>query len=47
LFLAAGHFRDGVLLTPVTGDVMAEVLAGGELPAVAKAFTPDRFDKGA
>ncbi|MCW2918620.1 MAG: glycine oxidase ThiO [Actinomycetia bacterium] len=47
LFLAAGHFRSGVLLTPVTGDVMAEVLAGGELPAVAKAFTPDRFDKGA
>jgi glycine oxidase len=45
LFLAAGHFRDGVLLTPVTGDVMAEVLAGGALPALAEAFTPDRFDK--
>jgi glycine oxidase len=47
LFLATGHFRHGVLLTPVTGDVMAEVLTGGELPAVAQAFTPDRFDKGA
>jgi glycine oxidase len=46
LFLAAGHFRNGVLLAPVTGDVMAEVLTGGELPAVAEAFTPDRFQKG-
>ncbi|MFD0414460.1 glycine oxidase ThiO [Streptomyces sp. NPDC127108] len=43
LHLATGHYRNGVLLTPVTGDVMAHALATGELPEVARAFTPDRF----
>lgn len=32
LHLATGHYRNGVLLTPVTGDVMAQVLVTGELP---------------
>ena len=44
LLLATGHFRNGVLLTPVTGDAMAAVLATGELPDEARAFTPRRFD---
>lgn len=43
LQLATGHHRNGVLLTPVTGDVMAASLTGGELPEVARAFTPHRF----
>ncbi|MGW0993875.1 glycine oxidase ThiO [Streptomyces sp. NPDC002523] len=43
LLLATGHYRNGVLLTPVTGDVMAELLTGGELPANARPFTPQRF----
>lgn len=43
LSLATGHFRNGVLLTPITGDVMAESLAGGELPPEAQPFTPQRF----
>ncbi|MGW5279571.1 glycine oxidase ThiO [Streptomyces collinus] len=43
LLLATGHYRNGVLLTPVTGDVMAQVLAGGELPPEARPFTPRRF----
>ncbi|MEU6095458.1 glycine oxidase ThiO [Streptomyces sp. NPDC047079] len=43
LLLATGHYRNGVLLTPVTGDVMARVLATGELPAEARPFTPRRF----
>ncbi|MFF4538589.1 glycine oxidase ThiO [Streptomyces aureus] len=43
LLLATGHHRNGVLLTPVTGDVMAHVLATGELPAEARPFTPLRF----
>ncbi|WP_159062376.1 FAD-dependent oxidoreductase, partial [Streptomyces caniscabiei] len=47
LLLATGHYRNGVLLTPVTGDVLAEVLATGELPAEARAFTPLRFRAGA
>lgn len=43
LHLATGHHRNGVLLTPVTGDVMAAVLATGELPDEARPFTPRRF----
>ncbi|MCG7211130.1 glycine oxidase ThiO [Streptomyces arenae] len=43
LLLATGHYRNGVLLTPVTGDVMAELLAGGEVPEEARPFTPRRF----
>jgi glycine oxidase len=45
LLLATGHFRSGVLLTPVTADVMAEILATGLVPEVAKPFTPERFDR--
>ncbi|MER6383124.1 glycine oxidase ThiO [Streptomyces sp. NPDC001250] len=43
LLLATGHFRNGVLLAPVTGDVLAEVLASGQLPDEARPFTPQRF----
>ncbi|WP_328539246.1 glycine oxidase ThiO [Streptomyces sp. NBC_00344] len=43
LHLATGHHRNGVLLTPVTGDVMAELLATGDLPAEARPFSPLRF----
>ncbi|MEU3886805.1 glycine oxidase ThiO [Streptomyces sp. NPDC029041] len=43
LLLATGHYRNGVLLTPVTGDVLAQVLATGELPEEARPFTPKRF----
>ncbi|WP_443068062.1 glycine oxidase ThiO [Streptomyces sp. NBC_01356] len=43
LLLATGHYRNGVLLTPVTGDALAHALATGELPEVARPFTPKRF----
>ncbi|GGT95034.1 glycine oxidase ThiO [Streptomyces violascens] len=43
LLLATGHYRNGVLLTAVTGDVMAHVLTTGELPDEARPFTPRRF----
>ncbi|GAA4923126.1 glycine oxidase ThiO [Streptomyces coeruleoprunus] len=43
LCLATGHYRNGVLLTPVTGDVLAAYLTTGELPDEAAAFTPARF----
>ncbi|MFD7688893.1 glycine oxidase ThiO [Streptomyces sp. NPDC059781] len=43
LLLATGHYRNGVLLTPVTGDAMAEALTTGALPEVARPFTPRRF----
>lgn len=43
LLLATGHHRNGVLLTPVTGDVLAHALTTGELPDEARPFTPRRF----
>ncbi|MGP3971570.1 glycine oxidase ThiO [Streptomyces sp. 6N223] len=43
LLLATGHYRNGVLLAPVTGEVMAEALATGELPALARPFGAERF----
>ncbi|MBM9622079.1 glycine oxidase ThiO [Streptomyces zhihengii] len=46
LLLATGHYRNGVLLTPVTGDVMATALADGEVPDEARPFRPGRFAGG-
>ncbi|WP_033284437.1 glycine oxidase ThiO [Streptomyces sp. NRRL F-525] len=43
LLLATGHYRNGVLLTPVTGDALAHALSTGELPDEARPFTPKRF----
>ncbi|NBM14910.1 glycine oxidase ThiO [Streptomyces sp. GC420] len=43
LHLATGHYRNGVLLTPVTGELMAEVLASGVVPEAARPFSPGRF----
>jgi glycine oxidase len=43
LVLATGHHRNGVLLTPVTAEVTAELLATGTLPELAAPFTADRF----
>ena len=43
LLLATGHYRNGVLLTPVTGDALAHALITGELPEEARPFTPKRF----
>lgn len=43
LVLATGHYRNGVLLTPVTGEAIAELLATGSLPEIAAPFLMDRF----
>ncbi|MQY15275.1 Hydrogen cyanide synthase subunit HcnC [Streptomyces sp. RB5] len=43
LLLATGHGRNGVLLTPVTGDALADALTSGELPPEARPFTAGRF----
>ncbi|GGO81869.1 glycine oxidase ThiO [Wenjunlia tyrosinilytica] len=43
LVLATGHYRNGILLTAVTGDLMAEILATGTVPEQALPFAPQRF----
>jgi glycine oxidase len=44
LVWATGHFRNGILLTPVTADLVAAVLAGEPLPEFATAADPRRFE---
>jgi glycine oxidase len=43
LVLATGHFRSGVLLAPVTADLIADQLATGSMDEVAAPFTALRF----
>jgi glycine oxidase len=43
LVLATGHFRNGVLLTPVTADAIVAYLTDGQLPEAAAHFTIERF----
>ncbi|WP_436773926.1 glycine oxidase ThiO [Yinghuangia sp. YIM S09857] len=43
LVLATGHYRHGVLLTPVTADAVAELLAEGTVPEVVRPWGPGRF----
>lgn len=40
---AAGHFRHGILLAPITGDLLAASLSGEALPPFAAPFTSARF----
>ena len=41
--LATGHYRNGVLLTPITADVITTLIMSGELDSLAAPFTLDRF----
>jgi glycine oxidase len=45
LWLATGHFRDGILLGPLTGHILAELIQGRAAPfgLDLSAFDPDRF----
>jgi glycine oxidase len=43
LVIAAGHHRNGVLLSAVTGDLVAGIIVGKGLPDDAAPFAPDRF----
>jgi glycine oxidase len=43
LILATGHYRNGVLLTPVTADGIADLITGGSMPDALVPFTPARF----
>lgn len=43
LVLATGHFRNGVLLAPLTGEAIARLLAGGPIPNELADAAPERF----
>jgi glycine oxidase len=42
-YVATGHFRDGILLAPVTAQAMAEVITGGKCGYDLAQFSPARF----
>lgn len=41
--VAAGHYRHGIVLTPVTADLVAELLATGVVDALLAPLSPARF----
>jgi glycine oxidase len=43
LFVAAGHHRNGVLLASVTGEIVAGLVLGKDVPPCARDFAPARF----
>jgi glycine oxidase len=43
LFYATGHYRNGILLAPITGKVIADAIVDGILPASLETFSPNRF----
>jgi glycine oxidase len=44
LLVAGGHYRNGILLAPITADAVAALLTGEEPPAETAPFDPRRFD---
>jgi glycine oxidase len=43
LFYATGHYRNGILLAPLTGALVAEMVMSGATPAPLAPFSPARF----
>ncbi|AGZ39228.1 glycine oxidase ThiO [Actinoplanes friuliensis] len=43
VIVAAGHHRNGVLLAPVTADLIADLVAWGKPDPLLDAFSPGRF----
>jgi glycine oxidase len=43
LLVAGGHYRNGILLAPITAEAVAALLAGGAPPPEVAPFRPDRF----
>ncbi|MFI0368035.1 glycine oxidase ThiO [Actinomadura sp. 1N219] len=43
LVIGTGHFRNGILLAPVSADILSAMLLDGPVPDVAEPFSPGRF----
>jgi glycine oxidase len=43
LLVASGHYRNGILLAPITADAVAALLAGDDAPPEVVPFAPERF----
>ena len=42
MFVAAGHYRNGILLTPITAQIIADQMLGAAPGDLAGAFVPSR-----
>ncbi len=45
LFLASGHYRNGILLAPLTAELIAEAMAGKPVSREAQVLSPGRFEE--
>lgn len=43
LYVASGHYRNGILLAPVTANIMADMILAGKIDALAASFSPHCF----
>ena len=43
VYYATGHYRNGILLAPITGDLIAGAVVDRVFPATLEIFSPDRF----
>jgi glycine oxidase len=43
LYWATGHYRHGILLAPVTAELVSTAIIDGETPPLGEPFTPARF----
>jgi glycine oxidase len=45
LFWATGHYRHGILLAPITAELVAGAVIDGTLPMLGEPFAADRFER--
>ena len=45
LLLASGHYRNGILLAPLTAELVSDAMAGNPLSREAQALSPHRFEE--
>ncbi|MGK2932194.1 MAG: glycine oxidase ThiO [Solirubrobacterales bacterium] len=45
LFLATGHYRNGILLAPITARAIGDAIGGGEICGPMTGASPARFDE--
>ena len=43
VYYATGHYRNGILLAPITGELIAGAIVDKVFPATLEIFSPDRF----
>jgi len=43
LFYATGHYRNGILLAPLTAELISEAIVAGKTTPLLAPFSPDRF----